>query len=235
MRKVYLWVIAAALVGFGLFFVARMAVKYLGDPEDHSVVQRVKKTDQDVTTWALDWRDKLLGDPEAQKLDLDNPGAAEFDFLEAKLESKDDESRRAATKALVEIGKPRSFRPVIASIPAEGNDGQFVLDSAMEILDRAPQEVRANLLIYTYDTEADDLPEFAIWGLRARMRQEGLLEPEFLQDALATAPNPSWRRFAVQELAALDPPHTGAVAAALADPDETVRAQAAKTLADLIN
>lgn len=235
MRKVYLWVVIAALVAFGLFWLARIGVRYLGDPTDNTVVQRVKKTDQDVTSWALDWRDKLLGDPAAEKLDLDHPGAAEFDFLEEKLKSDDPESRRAATKALVEIGKPRSFRPVIASIPEDGSDGQFVLDSAMEILDRAPQEVRANLLIYTYDTEADHLPDFAIWGLRARMRQEGLLTPEFLQEALASAPNPSWRRFAVQELAALDPPHTGAVAAALADPDETVRAKAKETLAQLMD
>lgn len=234
MRKVYVWVITAALISFALFWVARIGVRYLGKPKEDGVISKVRKTDQDVTAWALDWRDKLLGDPEAAKLDLENPGPEEFDFLESKLQSDDVETRRAAAKALLEIGKPRAFRPLIAAITEEGDDGQFLLDTAMEVLDRAPMEVRVNLLIYTYDTEADELPDFAIWGVRTRMRQEGLLEPEFLKTAVTESPNPTWRRFAIQELANLDPPQTGAVAAALADPDESVRAQAQATLAELM-
>ena len=233
-RKLYVWIFTGALIAIGLFFVARVAILYLSPPPDDSVLTQVRDKDQQVTAWAVDWRDRLLGDPRSKKLNFDNPGPAEWEFLEKKLGSDDEESRRAAAKAMLEINQPRAFRPLIAAIRQDAPDGQFLLDTAMEILDRTSMEVRLSLLIYSYDLHSEQMPEFAIWGLRARMREEGLLDGEFLKVAVTSSPNPAWRRFAVRELAKLDPPHTGAVAAALADPDESVRSQARQTLGTLM-
>lgn len=159
-------------------------------------------------------------------VNLEQPTDADFRFLFSVLASNDPKARVSAAKVLRDIGDPRAVRPLVDGIRGLESIDVFLLECALTIADRQPPDARISALVPIWEEERKELGDGMRDAVRLKLRDSGALDPAFLEDAAVSHGDPLVRRFAVRELGDLPRPPGGVLAAAMADPDERVRALA---------
>lgn len=221
------------LLGFGSLFAMRAIYGKGGPDRGLEILQGARKVDEQAMSRLRDLGVKFA-DRESREptLDLENPSEADFRFLEGVLQSNDPNARVSAAKVLRDIGSARSIEPLIAAVRGIDQIDYFMLECALTIVNRSTNDARIAALVPSWEKHRASLPEDARDALRLKMRDVGALDPAWLRTTAISHRDPLFRRFAVRELAALDEPPKGVLAAALSDADGEVRARALEALGE---
>lgn len=221
--------VVAMLVGVA----ATVGSRLLGQPEAlDGVVASARTLDRAASGRLEDLALRFAPKPGSgvePSVNLEEPSEADFRFLFSVLASNDARARVSAAKVLREIGDPRAVRPLIDGIRGLESIDVFLLECALTITDRQPPDARISALVPVWEEERRELGDEMRQAVRLKLRDAGALDPAFLEDAAVSHGDPVVRRFAVRELGELPRPPGGVLAAAMADPDERVRALAQET------
>ena len=226
---VWLLLVGGIALGVGALFLSKTAWGPGGPQEAQEIFAQARGLDAQARSHLEDLGVRYAPPGSAEPtLDLEDPSAADFAFLEGLLSSHDEKARVSAAKVLRDIGAPRSIEPLFASIRgSKPEQDTFLFECAITILEPKPPEVRRATLIPALVRHGASLEPELLQAARYKLRDAGGLDPAFLREAAVSDHDGRVRRFALAELAAAGKPARGLLAAALADPDAGVRAEAA--------
>lgn len=220
--------VLAMLVGVA----ALLGARFLGTPDGlQRVVGRARELDRAATSRLEDLGLRFAPRPGGAEptLDIDEPTEADFAFLFSILAGNNDKARVSAAKVLRDIGDVRAVRPLVRSIRGIEGIDVFLLECALTIADGATPEQKVGALVPVWEEARGNLTDEMRAAIRLKLRDAGALQPEFLRDAAVAHGDPAVRRFAIRELGETARPPGGVLAAAMADPDPSVRALAEET------
>jgi HEAT repeat protein len=234
---VWVLLVGGLMLGFMALFATRMHYGPGGGPEQGlQQFQGVRDLDAQAMSHLADLGLRFHErDNREPTLSLDNPTDSDFAFLESILSSNDQKAKVSAAKALGNIGAPRSVGPLIDSIRGLDANGEdlFLMKQALMIAESLPIEARRAVLIPPWDAHEAELAPNLREGLRLGLRDAGAFDPQFLREAAVSNRDPVVRAFAVKALGAEKHPPMGVLAAALGDPDDSVRSRATQTFGAL--
>lgn len=226
------WAVMVMALLVGIF--ALVGSRFIGQPEAVAgFVRQAKELDRAATSRLDDLGLRYAPRPSNNepKIDFEEPTDTDFAFLFEILESGDQKARISAARVLKDIGDVRAVRPLFRAVRGMEDVDRFFLECAITILERddvSPERRRA-VLVPVWEEHHAQLTDEMRAAVRLKLRDAGALDPEFLYDRAVSSGDPAVRRFAVRELGELPRPPGGVLAAAMSDPDLSVRELAEET------
>ena len=222
--------VLALLVGIA----ALVGSRFIGEPDAmRGFVREAKKLDAIASSRLDDLGLRFAPRPtnNEPKVDLEQPTDTDFAFLFEILESGDQKARISAARVLKDIGDVRAVRPLFKAVRGMEDVDRFFLECALTILERddvSPQR-RLAVLVPVWEEESTHLTDEMRAAVRLKLRDAGALDPDYLYEVAVSSGDPAVRRFAIREIGEMPRPPGGVLAAAMSDPDLSVRELAEET------